>query len=198
MPFFRHHRFARQIILTKSADVDDLLGLDHGGHTILSWSLNPPSVSSQFETNLPSVEERIEAMKKCADAGYPIRAVLMPVIPVENWKTIYAEFIQKLLIEVPIQRLTMGGICSYKNAIHLMETISGENNPVSCTVDSGRPDTDGRRRYPRSLRVHFYKEIIAAAKKAKPDLELALCLEDRVVLKVVGLDGSLGKCNCVL
>jgi len=38
VPFFAGHRFARMTLLTKAADVANLLGLDHRGHTILSWS----------------------------------------------------------------------------------------------------------------------------------------------------------------
>jgi hypothetical protein len=85
VPFFGRHRYARQVILTKSADVDRLIGLDHGGRTILSWSLLPPEVAPRFEANVPSAEDRIAAMKRCVEAGYPVRAVLMPLIPVDGW-----------------------------------------------------------------------------------------------------------------
>jgi len=49
-------------MLTKSDNVENLVGLEHNGHTILSWSLNPPEVSEMFETNVPSISERISAI----------------------------------------------------------------------------------------------------------------------------------------
>jgi len=54
-------------------------------------------LSSVFEKNIPSVFERLEAMQQCADAGYPIRAVIMPIIPVNNWQDIYAGFLNQVL-----------------------------------------------------------------------------------------------------
>ncbi|MCL5960273.1 MAG: hypothetical protein M1358_13345, partial [Chloroflexi bacterium] len=40
-------------LLTKSDYVERLLDLDHGSHTILSWSVNPPEISAVFEENVP-------------------------------------------------------------------------------------------------------------------------------------------------
>jgi len=82
--FFARQKHARLTLLTKSANIENLLDLEHRGNTILSWSLNPPEISNAFESNIPSPEERIAAMQKCADAGYPLRAVIMPIIPIEG------------------------------------------------------------------------------------------------------------------
>ena len=69
--FFANHPLARQTLLTKSINIDNLLGLEHRGHTILSWSVNPPEVSEIFEENVPSIEKRLQAMRRAAQAGYP-------------------------------------------------------------------------------------------------------------------------------
>jgi len=198
VPFFAAHEHARQVILTKSADVQNLLGLDHGDKTILSWSLNPPEVANEFEANVPSVEDRLTAMAKCAEAGYPVRAVLMPVIPVRGWKEIYTRFVADLLARVPIQRLTIGGICSYANAVNLMEQALGSNNAISRNMDPGRKMGDGRRRYPRDLRVEMYRHILDCARGVDADVELALCLEEREVWDALCLADRIGRCNCVL
>ena len=86
IPFFARHPFARMVVLTKSADVANLLDLDHAGRTILSWTVNAPEVARLFEKNTPSVVSRLDAMKQCALAGYPVRAVVMPIIPVADWR----------------------------------------------------------------------------------------------------------------
>lgn len=131
VPFFAAQRFARLTLLTKSADVENLLDLDHRGHTILSWSLNPPEVCRLFEANTPPVEDRIEAMRRCAAAGYPIRAVVMPVIPVPDWDLVYSAFIEHFLNRVRLERITLGGICIYRSAQDLMERKLGRDNAVS-------------------------------------------------------------------
>jgi len=68
IPFFAEHPFARQILLTKSADVENLLDLEHNGHTILSWTLHPSEIAEQFEPHTPPIGNRLRAMKQCADA----------------------------------------------------------------------------------------------------------------------------------
>ena len=198
VPFFARHPHARQVVLTKSANIERLLDLDHTGHTILSWSLNPPEVAERSEENVPTVEERIAAMRRCAERGYPVRAVLMPIIPVEGWRDSYGGFVRRLVAEAPIQRLTLGGICSYRNARRLMEEQLGTDNEVSRAMGTAEPSADGRMRYPRSLRVKMYAHLVDVARRARPDLDLALCLEDPSVWQAVNLEGRLGRCNCVL
>ena len=198
IPFFRDHAFARQVLLTKSAQVDRLLELDHGGHTILSWSLNPPEIAERFEANLPSIDTRMEAMRRCAEHGYPVRAVIMPIIPVDGWESIYSEFIARLLSEAPIQRLTLGGICIYKNARSQMESHLGRDNAISRNIASSAACGDGRDRYSEYLRVAVYSRLIRAARGVRPDVDMALCLEEQPVWEAVGLEFNQGKCNCVL
>ena len=198
VPFFARHRYARQVILTKSADVERLLDLDHRGRTILSWSLLPPEVAPRFEENVPAVDERIAAMKHCAEAGYPVRAVLMPLVPIEGWELIYPRFVARLLAEVPVQRLTLGGICSYRNARGLMDRKLGRSNTVSVNFERSGGCGDGRMRYPRELRVRMYAALVKAARSARSDVELALCLEEHPVWEALGIEERMSRCNCVL
>jgi spore photoproduct lyase len=198
VPFFATHTFARQVILTKSDAIGRLLGLGHRGRTTLSWSLNPPGLAAQFETNVPPVEARIEAMRAVARAGYPVRAILMPLIPVAGWEQTYEEFVRELLSRVPIARLTFGGICSYPNAEGLMRRKLGRGNVISRHVAATERGADGRARYARSLRVRMYMHLARVAREVRRDIELALCLEEEAVWKAVDAEASLGRCNCVL
>ncbi len=199
IPFFAKHPYARQILLTKSADVGNLLGLDHGGHTILSWSLNPASVCFEFETNSPLPSERIKAMKKCAAAGYPIRAVIMPIIPVDLWQKVYADFLSELLENVQLERITLGCICSYSAALGLMEAKLGRNNLISQVLNpSPVKSADGRSRYPESLRIKIYSHLISMIRQYQPELDVSLCLEERSIFESLNLTSNLGRCNCVM
>jgi spore photoproduct lyase len=197
VPFFAEHPYARMTLLTKSTNVDRLLKLKHQGHSILSWSVNPPDVCNIFEENVPSVEARIESMRKVASAGYPVRVVMMPIIPVERWQRMYVDFTRYLLKSVPVQRLTISGICSYKAARALMESKLGSCNPISINVEKV-VSPDGRSRYPASLRAEIYNHIIEVARDIRPDLEIALCLEEESSWKSCGIEYNRGRCNCVL
>lgn len=199
MPFFADHAWERLTLLTKSANVDHLLDLEHRGHSILSWSVNPPEVSAMFEENVPCIEERLEAMRRVAERGYPVRAIMMPIIPIEGWQDPYTAFTRHLLESVPIQRLTLGGICIYRSARDLMERKMGTRNAVSEYIDRVSPVAgDGRARYSRGLRHEVYSTIIETARRLRPNLEVALCLEEQALWESTGLAGSIGRCNCGL
>jgi DNA repair photolyase len=199
VPFFARHPWARLTLLTKSAHVNNLLDLQHWEHSILSWSVNPPEVSVVFEENVPSIDERLEAMRRVAERGYPVRAIMMPIIPIDGWQDAYTRFTGRLLQTVAIQRLTLGGICIYRSARDLMETKMGVRNVVSDRIGATFPKAgDGRARYSRDLRQEVYSLIIESARRLRPDLAIALCLEEQAVWESTGLAGSIGRCNCGL
>jgi len=137
-------------------------------------------------------------MKRCADAGYPVRAVVMPIIPLPGWEQAYAAFLGTLLAELPLDRITLGGICSYRAARGLMESQLGHSNAVSDAFDSTGSSPDGRLRYPARLRTELYGHMIQTIRSRVPDLEIGLCLEESSVFESLGLTAAIGRCNCVL
>jgi len=197
IPFFAQQKYARLTLLTKTANVDNLLDLDHQGNTILSWSLNPTEISAAFESNLPLPDERIEAMRRCAEAGYPLRAVIMPIIPVGEWQKIYVDFLEDLLGSVPLDRITLGQICSYSGALQLTERKLGKDNPVSRMLEKGK-SKDGRIRFPIKVRIDAYKYLVEIIRKLEPKLKIGLCMEEKEIFKALNMENSIGCCNCVL
>lgn len=197
IPFFARQKLARLVLLTKSANVENLLDMNHQGHTILSWSLNPPEICNNFEKNVPSCAERIAAMRKCAEADYPLRAVIMPIIPIIGWQNIYTNFLKTFLMAVPLERITLGQICSYSGALKLTERKLGQKNPISNQIEK-RKSRDGRFRFPLRLRTEIYKHLIDTIRRFKPELQVSLCMEEYQTFKALNMEGAIGCCNCVL
>jgi len=197
VPFFARHPYARQIALTKTAEVDRLLPLEHRANTIVSWSLNPQKIIDLFEEQTPSLTERLAAMQRCAARGYPVRAEVMPLIPIPDWQAEYQSFIGRLLAAAPIRRLTLGGVCSYPKARRLLEQKLGRRNAISANLANGA-SADGRLRYPPALRIAMYSHIIQITKELRPELPIALCLEEKPIWEAVGLEANIGRCNCAL
>jgi DNA repair photolyase len=183
IPFFAEHPTARMTLLTKSADVSNLLDLDHRGHSILSWTVNPAAIITAFEKNTPSLEERLQAMAACASAGYPVRAVVMPIIPIPDWPSIYEDFLQDLLLRVPLARITLGSICSYPHALRLTECHLGQDNAISTQIErSARGQcstdrcntTDGRIRFPAKVRKNVYRRLLETIRCIASNLEIGV------------------------
>ncbi len=199
VPFFAGHRHARMVILTKCDEVENLLDLDHAGRTILSWTVNAPEVARLFEHNTPGVAARLDAMQRAAGAGYPVRAVLMPILPLAGWRETYGRFLAALLDAAPLSRITLGSICSYPQAKRLMELKLGRENAISTLLDCRQPKSgDGRLRFSRAAREEVYRGLVECIRRRRPDLEIGLCLEDEPMFAALGLRASLGRCNCVL
>ncbi len=199
IPFFAKHPYALMTVLTKSVDVENLLDLDHRGHTILSWTTNPSAIDRQFEPNTPSVEKRIEAMRACAAAGYPVRAVVMPIIPINDWQHVYGTFLEQLLTAVPLNRITLGGTCIYKPALQLVQLKLGKDNAISNDLQpADKVNDDGRSRYSHHQRVEIYRFMVQTIKRVQPKLQIGLCLEHTSVFEDLGMKQAIGQCNCLL
>ncbi len=105
-------RFSRErdrylMLFTKSDNVEFLRGLDHRGHTIISWSITCDLASRLVDKRAATMNERIAAMEQMQKAGYPVRARLSPIVPVANWREEYAELFRILLSKVRPDVITL-------------------------------------------------------------------------------------------
>ncbi len=94
--FFGNSNNGRLRVITKFNNIDSLLEANHNKHTKFRFSINAKYVINNFEHNTANYEERIEASKKIAHAGYPIGFIIAPIMIFENWKDEYKDLINKL------------------------------------------------------------------------------------------------------
>jgi spore photoproduct lyase len=121
----------------------------------------------------------------------------MPIIPIEGWQNIYTSFLENLLESVPLERITLGQICSYWGALQLTERKLGKDNPISLMLAKGK-SKDGRIRFPIKTRVEVYKYLVDIIRKLQPKLQIGLCMEEADAFKALDMENSIGCCNCVL
>lgn len=196
VPFFADQPRARLVMLSKSDAVGTLLDLDHRGHTALSWSVNPEAVCREFEWGAAPLARRLDAARRCRQAGYPVRFLIMPILPVEGWRRRYAELVDALFEAAEPQRITLGGMCSFPNALAITRQALGAGNLLDRHV-ARQASADGRRRYPRELRVRLYRHLLEAIRRRAPRLPVGLCLEEREVWEACGLSPHPPACNCI-
>lgn len=73
---------------TKFADVSPLTGLAHGGRVRMRASVNPPAYA-RFEGGTSPVAERLQALRRMADAGYLVGLTVAPIIHAPGWEEAY-------------------------------------------------------------------------------------------------------------
>lgn len=82
---------------TKFHMVEPLLNLDHKGKTIFRMSVNPEEIIGRIELGTSTLDKRIEALNKMADAGYPVGLLIAPVILLDDWKELYTQLLDTLV-----------------------------------------------------------------------------------------------------
>jgi DNA repair photolyase len=157
--YFSRKKQAVLELKTKCAFVDNLRGLDHSGRVVVAWSLNAPAIIKMEEIRSASLEQRLQAAKRCAQWGYKLAFHFDPIIEHPNWREGYAETIQRLFSEVPreaIVWISMGAL----RYLPQLKVIGTKRFPGSrIFYQEFIEGLDGKARYFRSHRTELYKYI---------------------------------------
>lgn len=94
--FFGKSQHGRLRVVTKYANVDSFLDIEHHQHTKFRFSINTKYVIDNFEHNTAGFQERIEAARKIAQAGYPVGFIIAPIMIYDHWKSEYEELLYQL------------------------------------------------------------------------------------------------------
>lgn len=170
---------------TKSSNVDSLLDLNHQGRTIVSWSLTPLQMIEEEERGTVSLEERMEAAKRCQEAGYALGFHFDPMIDYEGWEKGYEQLVGFLFRRVDPKRVTWISLGGFRYPAPL-KGIAEERFPrTRIFLGELFPGRDGKFRYLRKIRVEMYRKMVEWLRQASPDLFVYLCMESREVWKEV-------------
>ena len=99
--YFGQQEGLRLRVVSKYDAVDPLLSLDHGGNTRTRISLNADWVTRRLEGGTADLGARLQALRRLAEAGYRLGAVLAPLMPFPNWQTDYAAMLDDLRAVLP-------------------------------------------------------------------------------------------------
>jgi len=185
--------FSRQddqylMMYTKSANVDHLLELDHRGKTIVCWSLAPDTQSRLIEKNAATCSERIEAARKCQEAGYTVRARLSPIVPVRGWQAEADAMLSDLLGKVFPDVITIDTLkWTEPTRVWRMfdkslwdDEYAGYVDQYAAMPPQERPYPilpNGKQLFPHEARVRMYGLLIERIQRLSPRTRIAFCGE---------------------
>jgi spore photoproduct lyase len=197
-----------QIYAGKSDNVNSLLELDHRGKTIIQWSIGPRVQCERMEQRTASMDERIEAVRACAEAGYLARYRFSPMIPVVNWRDAYTELIEAIFAKTrpDIVTLCAFGWMDYEVARTCLRwdlidpQVAEAMRATSPFINERGLKAGGGHPMPFDVRLAMYRHCIDQIRRVSPDTHVALCLEMEEMWAVFGeeLKGRPGAyvCNC--
>lgn len=174
---------------TKTVNIDGLLELDHGGRTIISFSVNAPDVARNEESRAVPLKKRIEAAGRAVENGYRVGFHFDPLIIHENWQDGYRQTVEDIYKVVPPDKIAWISLGAFRYLPGLKPIIRKRHPKSHITDEEFILAPDGKMRYLRPIRVEMYKLLLNAIRKCDPDACVYMCMESpRVWLEVFGFD----------
>jgi spore photoproduct lyase len=173
---------------TKSNNVEKILELRGRNNIVISWSLNPQFIVDSDEWQTCDLMERLEAAKKCCEAGYLVGFHFDPLIYSKKWKENYRELVDLLFKAVSYKNIAWISLGTFRFSPRL-KTIIEQRFPDSRILDEELIiGFDKKLRYLEQLRIEIYKSMISWIRKYSDSVLVYLCMEPKDVW-----EGSLGR-----
>jgi len=198
VPFFSDFSHGILMLLTKSSNIDNLLGTKPNNQTIVSWSLNSNYAIETFEPGTASLAERLQAARLCQEHGYRIRFRIDPGILYPQWQAEYAELIQQALTTTRPENITLGMLRLLPGHFHLAKDAYGNRGRRLCDHNFVRGASDGKLRYLPTQRIEFYAFLIDVIRSFDKAVSISLCRETPDIWSTLGHRCERAKCNCVV
>ena len=201
-------RFSREpdrylMLFTKSDNVDFLAGLDHRGHTIISWSVNCDTASRLVEKRAATMRERIAAMENMQQAGYHVRARLSPIVPVANWRQEYTELFETLFrgVKPDVVTLELLGWMGVDDLLAILDRSLLDPAALQAAEDA-RDELQGVRWGPFTQQTHeeMYSFCIETVQRLSPQTAVSVCHGSEATWQALGERLKMAPdnyiCNC--
>ncbi len=197
VPFFGGFSNAYLMLLTKSSNIDNLLSVEPNRQTVVSWSLNSDKAVTDFEPGTASLDERVNAARRCQQHGYRIRFRIDPGIFHENWKDEYAALIEKMFTNTRPENITIGMLRLLPGHARLAAQAYPHRAKQLLTDPLLKGASDRKLRYPPEKRIEFYSFLIGIIRSFNRNVSISLCRETPDVWHALRDRCTAGKCNCI-
>jgi len=181
IPFFAQQPNVLLELKTKSACVDGLLDLDPQDRVAVSWSLNPQRVIDGDEHGTASLEERLQAARRCQEAGYRLGFHFDPIIEYPGWEKDYQSALDQTFATVDWRRVSWLSLGVLRNTPGLKRVMRERFPRSQLVVGEQILCPDGKLRYFHPLRVEMYRKMAGWIRRHAPTAQIYLCMESKEV-----------------
>jgi len=181
VPFFSSLPNGVLELKTKSDQIANLKDLDHGGRTIISWSMNSRRICRAEESKAATLEERLAAAVQCQEWGYKVGFHFDPIFHYEGWEAEYKEVIHDILDAINPQNIAWISLGALRFTPHLREMAHKRHPESKVPYGEFVPGHHGKLRYFRPVREEIYHKMKSCIQEKAPQVPVYLCMESRVV-----------------
>ena len=162
---------------TKSANVRHLLSRKIPKNIVCSWSLNTATICDNEEHFAASLDHRIGAARKAADAGIKIAFHFHPIVWYEGWKEEYLALAKRVQSEFKPEEVlfvSFGSVTFIKPVIQ--EIRKRDQNSKMLQMEMV-PDPHGKLSYPDEVKVEIFEAMYEAFRPWRNKVFQYLCME---------------------
>lgn len=170
---------------TKSANVSHLLRNDAPKNILCTWSLNTPVLIQHEEHGTATLEKRLQAARKVADAGFVVGFHFHPIVHYDQWQRDYQLVVEQVcasFLPEEVALVSLGTLTFIKSVIREIR----KRGIASQILKMPLVDSDGKQSYPdeikRALFSHVYDSF---ADSWKSEVFFYLCMENQRLWKPV-------------
>ena len=162
---------------TKTTFVEPLLDLDHGGRTVVAWSLNPDEIVRREELKTAGLEERLEAAARVQAAGYLVAFHFDPLVHYPGWKAGYQAVVARLTEAIDprgVAWVSLGGLRFLPGLKAVIKARFPKSRLPGGEFILGE---DKKLRYLAPQRAAMYRAVAGWLREWDSDLLIYLCME---------------------
>jgi len=178
--FHRNDKYL--LVYTKSNNVEHLLDLPYKEHMPCYWTVATDTQSTTIERGTPNLDERLEAMRLCQDAGYVVRAGFSPIVPHKNWREEATVALEKLFMAAQPDTVRLW-VVSMMLCSEAEQIFGADNLDPWCLEEmrktASHMDAQKSGPFPRHVRAEIYAHYIDEIKRISPHTPVNLCTEER-------------------
>jgi spore photoproduct lyase len=162
---------------TKSANVSHLLRADAPKNIICTWSLNTPTLIHYEEHGTATLDKRLNAARKVADAGYVVGFHFHPIVHYDLWQQDYAlviEQLSSLFNPQEVALVSMGTLTYIKSVIRDIRKRAIPTQILKMPM----VDSNGKQSYPDEIKLDLFSHVYNCFPESwKQDVFYYLCME---------------------
>ncbi len=170
-------------IKTKDHNVESILNANHGGRTVVSFSVNSKRIVKSDEKFASNLEDRIKAAKICVDFGFPVAFHFDPVIIYPGWEREYLETVKHISHIIPVEKIKWISIGFLRFPLELKPLIKQSHRDSKLLTGELVKCQTGKMRYFIKLRQHGYDIMKKTIVTNLPGVNVYFCMETSFLWK---------------
>ncbi|HIE06809.1 MAG TPA: DNA photolyase [Desulfarculaceae bacterium] len=165
---------------TKSVAISGLIDYPGEiGETVVSWSLNAPSVTEREEGLAASIEERLQAAALCRERGYRIGLHFDPLLFFPGWEDEYRQTVAAIFKYLKGSDIIWISIGAFRFMPQVKDVLRENHFESNITAGEFIRGLDGKQRYFSAIRRQLYHFLVTEIKSYAPEVFIYFCMEDQ-------------------